>query len=143
MIDCCVINSCPTFCDPMDCTTPGFLVPHHLPEFVQVYIHCISNAIQPSHPLPPSSPSLLIFPNICWENFPSLSFPISWLFTTGGQSIEASASAPVLPMNIQNWFPLRLTGFISLLSKGLSKVFSSTSVQKYQFFGALPSLCEI
>ena len=142
MICCCVINSCPTFCDPMDCTTPGFLVPHHLPEFVQVYIHCISNDIQPFHLLPPSSP-LLIFPNICWENFPSLSFPISWLFTTGGQSIEASASAPVLPMNIQNWLPLRLTGFISLLSKGLSKVFSSTSTQKYQFFGALPSLCEI
>ena len=68
------------------------------------------------------------------------SFPISPLFTSGGQSIEASASSSVLPMNIQGWFPLELTGLISLESKGLSRVFSNTTVQKHQFFGTQLSL---
>ena len=68
------------------------------------------------------------------------SFPISWLFASGGQSIGASASASVLPMNIQDWFPLGSTGLISLQSKGLSRVFSSTTVQKHRFFGTQPSL---
>ena len=68
----------------------------------------------------------------------SESFPMSWLFTSGGQSIGASIS--VLPMNIQDWFPLVLTGLISLQSKGLSRVFSSTTAQKHQFFGAELSL---
>ena len=78
--------------------------------------------------------------SFCLQFLPvSGSFPISWLFTSGVQSIGASASASVLPMNIQGWFPLRFTGLI-LLSKGLSRVFSSTTVQKHQFFGALPSL---
>ena len=66
--------------------------------------------------------------------------PVSWLFASGSQSIGASASASVLSMNIQGWFPLGLTDLISLLSKGLSRIFSSTTVQKYQFFGAQPSL---
>ena len=75
----------------------------------------------------------------CPQSFPvSESFPISWFFTSGGQSI-ASVSASVLPMNIQGWFPLGLTGLIPLLSKGLSRVFSST-IWKHQFFGAQPSL---
>ena len=75
----------------------------------------------------------------CPQSFPaSESFPMSRLFTSGGQSIEALAS--VLPMNIQGWFPLGLTGLISLPSKGLSRVFSSTTVQKHQFFGAQASL---
>ena len=65
---------------------------------------------------------------------------MSWLFTSGGQSIEASASTSVLPMNIQGGFPFGLTSLISLLSKGLSKVFSSTTIGKHQFFGAWPSL---
>ena len=65
------------------------------------------------------------------------SFPMSWLFTSGSQNIGASASASVLPMNIQDWFPLRLTGLILLLSKGVSRVFSTT-VQKHQFFSAQP-----
>ena len=64
------------------------------------------------------------------------SFPVSWLITSGDQSIRASAS--VLPMNIQAWFPLVLTGLIPLLSKGLSTVFSSTTVRNHQFFGAQP-----
>ena len=68
------------------------------------------------------------------------SFLMSWLFTSGGQSIGVSASASVLPMNIQDWFPLGWTGWISLQSKGLSKVFSNTTVQKHQFFSAQLSL---
>ena len=68
------------------------------------------------------------------QSYPaSGSFPVSWLFTSGGQSIRASASASVLPMNIQGWFPLGLTSLISLLSKGLSRVFSSTTARKHQF----------
>ena len=77
----------------------------------------------------------------CPQSFPaSGSFPMSRLFTSGGQSIGVSASASGLPMNIQGWFPLGLASLISLLSKGLSRVFSSTIVQKHQFFSAQPSL---
>ena len=65
---------------------------------------------------------------------------MSWLFTLGGQGIEVSASASVLPMNIQDLFPLGWTGWISLQAKGLSRVFSNTTVQKHQFFGAQLSL---
>ena len=79
--------------------------------------------------------------SLCPQSFPvSGSFPMSWLFTSGGQSIGASALASVLPMNIQGWFPLVLTGLISLMSKGLSRVFSSTTVWKHQLFGIQPSL---
>ena len=70
----------------------------------------------------------------------SVSFPMNRLFASHGQRTGISASASVLPMNIQGWFPLELTGLISLLSKGLSRVFSSTTVQKYQFFNTQPSL---
>ena len=74
------------------------------------------------------------------QSFPaSGSFQISQFFPSGGQSISVSASASVRPMNIQNWFPLGWTGWISLLSRGLSRVFSNTTVQKHQFFGAQPS----
>ena len=77
----------------------------------------------------------------CLQSYPpSGSFPMSQFFTSGGQSIGASALASVLPMNIQDWFPLGLRGLISLLSKGLSRVFSSTTVHKHQFFGAHLSL---
>ena len=76
----------------------------------------------------------------CFQSFPaSGSFPMRRLFTSGGQS-GASASVAVLPMNIQDWFPLGLTGWISLLSKGLSRVFSNSTVQKHQFFDTQPSL---
>ena len=118
--------------DPMNCNTPGFPVFHCLPEFAQIHVHWGNDAIQPSHPLPPSSPL---------PSFPiSGSFPVSRLFTSGGQSIGASASASVLPMNIQDWFPLGWTDWISFQSKGLSRVFSNTTVQKHQFFGTQPSL---
>ena len=77
----------------------------------------------------------------CPQSFPaSGSFQMSQFFASGGQSIGASASASVLPMNIQGWFPLGLPDLISLQSKGLSRVFSNTIVQKHQFFGAQPSL---
>ena len=109
---CFVTKSCQNLCDSMDCSLPGFPVPHHLPEFDQVQVHWISDAIQPSHPLSLSSSCLQFFPT-------SGSFPMSHLFISGGQSIGASALASVLPKSIQGWFPLRLTGLISLLSKGL------------------------
>ena len=93
-------------CDPMDCSTPGFPALHHLPELVQIHVHWVSDAIQPSHPL--SSPSL------CLQSFPASGFfAMSLLFASGSQSIGASASASVLPMNIQDWFSLGLTGWIS------------------------------
>ena len=77
----------------------------------------------------------------CLQSFPaSGSCPVSPFFKSGGQSIGASASASVLPMNIQDWFPLGWTGVISLQSKGLSRVLSNTEVQKHQFFGAQLSL---
>ena len=91
------------------------------------------------HPIISSS----VFPFFsCSQSFcpASGSFPVSQIFVSGGQSIEASASSSVLPMNIWGWFPLGLTGLISLLSKGLSRVFCSTTVQKYQFLAAHPSL---
>ena len=72
----------------------------------------------------------------CLQSFPaSGSLLMSWLSASGGQSIGASASASVLPMNVQDWFPLELTGLIFLQSKGLSRVFSNTTVQRHQFFG--------
>ena len=77
----------------------------------------------------------------CLQSFlASGSFPMSWLFASGGQSPGVSASAWVLPMNIQDWFPLGWTGLISLLSKGLPRVFSNTTIQKHQFFSTQLSL---
>ena len=85
---------------------------------------------------PTISPSIVPFSS-CLQSFPALwSFPTSQLFAWGGQSIGASASALVLPMSIQGWFPFGLTGLISLQSKGLSRVFSNTTVRKHQFFSA-------
>ena len=118
----CSIQSCPAFYDSMDCSTPGFPVHHQLPELAQTHVHQVGDAIQPSHPLLSPSPPAA-----------SGSFPVSQLFLSDGQNIGASASASVLPMNYQGWFPLGWTGLISLLSRGLSKVFSNTTVQKHQF----------
>ena len=115
----------------MDCSTPGASVIHYLPEFAQIHVHWVSDAIQPSHPVSPFSS--------CSQSFPASGFfPVSRLFASGGQRIGASAS--VLPMNIQGWFPLGLTGLISLFSKGLSRAFFSNTIWKHQFFGAQPSL---
>ena len=204
MISCSVAKSCLTLCKPMDCSTPGFPVLLHFPEFAQLHVHWVGDAIQPSYPLSsPSPPALNLsqhqglfqhtispissvniccsvpqscptlhnfmdcsmpgFPVLhhnpgacsnlrplswwchptvlssvipfssCLQSFPaSGAFPMSQLFASGGQSIGVSAS--VLSMNIQDWFPLGLTGLISLQSNGLSRVFSNITVQKHQFF---------
>ena len=119
-------------CNPIDYSMPGF--PSASPRVC-------SN----SHPLTQWSHATIyssVTPfSSCSQPFPvSRSSPMSQLFTTGGQSTGALASASVLPMNIQGGFPLGLTGLISLLSKGLSRVFTSTTVQSHQFFRALPFL---
>ena len=129
-----VSQSCPTLCNPMDCSTPGLPVHHQLPEFTQTHVHWVGDAIQLSHPLSsPSPPAFNLSPA-------SGSFLMSQFFTSGGQSIGASASASVLTVNIQDWLPSGLTGWISLQSKGLSRAFSNTTVQKHQFFSAQLSL---
>ena len=123
-----VAKSCLTLCDPMDCSTPGFLVFHYLPEFAQTHVHWVGDAIQPSYPLlPPSSLTLSLSQHQAF-------FPVNQLFSWGGQGVGAPTSASVLPMNIQDWFLLRLTVLIFLQSKGLSRVFSNTTIWKHQFF---------
>ena len=107
-----VAQSCQTLCDPVDCSTSGFPVHHQLSELTQTHIHWASDAIQPSHPL--SSPSPPVF-NLSHHQG---SFPMSQFFASVGQNTVVSASASVLPMNNQGWFPLGWTGWISLQSKG-------------------------
>ena len=122
-----VAQLCPTLCDPMDSTTPGLPVHHQLPQFTQTHVHWFGDAI---------SSSVAPFSS-CPHSFPALgSFPVSQLFTSGGQSIRVLASTSVLPMNTQDWSPLGWTCWISLQSKGFSRVFSNTTVQKHQLFSA-------
>ena len=123
-----VTQSCLTLCDPMNRSMSGLPVHHQLPESTQTHVHRVGDAIQPSHPLlsPSPAPKSLLA---------SGSFLMNQLFPWGGQSIGVSASTSVLPMNIQDWSPLGWTSWISLQSKGLSRVFSNTTVQKHQFFG--------
>ena len=128
-----VTQSSPTLCDPMHCSTPGFPVHHQLQELVQTQVHQVSDAIRPSHPL--LSPSPPAFSLSQHQGLFQCQF-----FTAGGRSIGVSASASVLQMDTQDWFPLGLTGWISLQSNGLSRVFSNTTVQKHQFFSAQLSL---
>ena len=124
-----VTQSCPTLCDLMNRSTPGLPVHHQLPEFTQTHIHRVRDAIQPSHPLSspsppaPNPPSIRVFSN---ESTLRMRCP---------KSIGISASASVLPMNTQDLSPLGWTGWISLQSNGLSRVFSNNTVQKHQFFG--------
>ena len=116
----------------MDCSMPDLPVHHQILELAQNHAHQVSDAIQPSYPW--SHPS-------CLQSFPAEgSFPMSQLFTSGGQSIGVSTSTSVLPRNIQHQFPLGWTGWISLQSKGLSRVFSKITVQKDQFFSIQLSL---
>ena len=89
----------------MDCSTPGLSVPRHLPKFAQVHIRCIGDAVQPSHPLTTSSPSAL-------NLFQHRSFPVGCLFASDDQNTGVSASASILPINIQGWSLLRLAGLI-------------------------------
>ena len=102
-----VAQPCPTLCNPMICSTPGLPVHHQLPEFTQTHVHWVGDAIQPSHPLSSPSPPA---PNPSQHQ----SFPMSQLFTWGGQSTGVSASTSALPMNTQDWSPLGWTGWISL-----------------------------
>ena len=126
-------RSCLTLCNPMNCSKPGLLMHHQLLESTQTHAHQVGDAIQPSHPLIPFSS--------CPQSFPaSGSFQMSQLLAWGGQSIGVLASASVLPMNTQDWSPLGWTGWVSLQFKGLSRVFSNTTVRKHQFFGAQLSL---
>ena len=120
----------PTLCDPVDCSMPVFPAHHQLPGLTQTHVCWIGDAIQPSHPLSSPSPPA---PNPSQHQ--SL---FQWVkpFAWAGQSIRVSALASVLPVNTQDWSPLRWTGWLSLQSKGLSRVFSNIIVQKHQFFGA-------
>ena len=130
-----VAQSCPTLCDPMDYSTPGLPVHHQLPKFTQTYAHWVGDVIHPT-----ISSSVIPFSS-CLQSFQaSASFPMSQFCASGGQNIGVSALVSVLPVNIQDWFPLGWTGWISLLSKGLSGVFSKTTVQEHQFFGTQLSL---
>ena len=129
-----VTQLCQNLCDFMERTTPGLPVHHQPPESNQTHVHWVSDAIQPSDPLSsPSPPALNLSQNqgLC-QGVSSL--------PSGDQNIVVSASASVLLMNIQCWFPLGLTGWISLQSKRLSSVLSNTTAQKHQFFGAQLSL---
>ena len=129
---CSVTKSCLTLCDPMDCSRPGFPVLQYLPEFAQIHVHWVDNATQPSLPLfPPSSPSLNLSQHqglFQWVTF-----------------LHQVAKVLELQHQFFQWifrvdFLLGLTGLISLQSKRLSRVFSSTTIQKHQFFGFQSSL---
>ena len=130
-----VAQMCLTLCDPIDCSMPGLLVHHQLLEFTQTDVHWVGDTIQPSHPLSsPSSPILNHSQN------QGLFKWVSSSFTWGGQSIGVSASVSVLPVNIQDWFPLGWTGWIFSQSTGLSRIFCNTTIQKHQYFGTQLSL---
>ena len=128
-----VAQSCPTLCDPWTAAC-------HASLFItnsQILLKLMSiESMMPSNHL------ILCCPfSSCLQSSPaSRSFPMSQLFASGGQSIGVSTSASVLPMNIQDSFPLGWTGWISLQSRGLSRVFSNTTIQKHQFFGTQLSL---
>ena len=129
-----VAQSCLTLCNPMNRSTPGLPVHHRLLELTQTHIHWWWHRW--CHPTISSS----VVPFFHLQSFlASGSFPMNHFFTSGGQSVGVSASASVLPMNIQVWFPLGWTGLI-LQAKGFSRVFYNTVVQKHQFFGTQLSL---
>ena len=118
----------------MDHSTAGFPVLHHLLELAQTQVHGVGDAVQPSPPL--------LFPfSACLQSYLATGpLLMSWLFSSGGRTIGTPAAASVLPMSIQDWFPLGWTGLISLQSKELSRVFSSTTVQNHQFFAWDPPI---
>ena len=129
-----VTQLCPTLCDPMDCSRPGFPVHHQLLELTQTHVHWVGDAIQPSHLLlSPSPPAFNLSQNQGLFQRVSSSDKVDKI-------LELQFSASVLPMNIQSWFPLELTGLRSLPSKRLSRILFSTTVPKHQFFGTQPSL---
>ena len=114
---------------------------HARPPCLSPIPRTYSNSCQLSWWCHPTISSFVVSFSSHLQSFPASGpFPVSQSLTSGGQNIGVSASTSVLPVNIQDWFPLRLTGLISLESKGLSRVFSNTTVQKHQFFGAQLSL---
>ena len=117
----------------MDCSIPGFPVLHQLPELAQTEVHQVGDAIQPSHPLSSPSPSTF--------NLSQHQGLFQWISSLHqvAKVLRVSASASVLSINIQDWFPLGWTGFIYLYPKGLSRVFSNIMVEKHQFFSAQDS----
>ena len=128
-----VDQSCPTLWDPINHSMPGLPVHHQLLEFTQTHVRWVGDAIQLSHPLSsPSPPALNLSQN--------QSSQMSQLFPWGSQSIGVSASASVLPMNTQDWSTLAWNGWISLQSKGLSRVISNITVREHQFFNVQLSL---
>ena len=129
-----VTQSYLTLCDPTDCSMPGLPVYHHSRSLLKL----ISiESVMPSNYLILCRPFYS-----CLQSFPaSGSFQMSQLFPSGGQSIGISSSTSVLPMNIQDWLPLGWTSWISLQSRGLSRVFSNTTVQKLQFISTQLYLC--
>ena len=130
-----VAQLCSTLWDPMDC------MQHTMPSCPSPTPGAYSNSCPLSRWCHPTISSSVVLFSSCLQSFPaSESFPRSQFFTSGGQSIGVSASASVLPMNIQDWFPLGWIGLISLQSKGLTSVFSNTTDQKHEFFNAQLSL---
>ena len=126
-----VAQSCLTLCDPMDCSTPGLPVHHQLPEFTQTHVHWIGDAIQPSCPL--SSPSPATF------NLSKHQAVFKWVSSSHQVDKILEFQPQHQSFHIQDWSHLGWTGWISLQSKGLSRVFSNTTVQKRQFFSFLHS----
>jgi len=120
-----VTQSCLTLCNSMNHSTPGLPVYHQLPESTQTHVHQVGDAIQPSHPLLSLSPPAF--------NLSQHQGLFKWVSSS-------HQVAKVLEFQLQDWSPLGWTGWISLQSKGLSRVFSNTTVQKHQFFGAQLSL---
>ena len=115
-----------------DCSTPGFPVLHYLSELAQTHVHQVSDAIQPSHlPVTPLLPALHLSQHQGLFQWVGFSHQVAKILELQHQSFRLS---------IQGWFPLGLTSSISLLSKGLLRVFSSTTIRKHQFFGAQPFL---
>ena len=127
------LSRVPTLCDPMDCSTPGFSVLQHLLELAQTHIHWISDAIQPSHSVVPFFSRLQSFPA-------SGFFFFQWVVSSHQVAKELELQFQHQSFQWTLWFPLGLTGLISLQSKRLSKVFSNTTIRKHQFFGTQPSL---
>ena len=134
LADCCcfVVKSCPSLRDPMDQRTAGPPVFHCLPEFGQIHIGCFDDTVQPSRPL--SSPSPLAFTLSQHQGL------FQGVFSWDGQSTGASASGSVLPVSTQGWLSSGWIGLFSLQSRGLSRVSSSTTIQKHHFFGGQLSL---
>ena len=127
------LQSCPTLCDPMDCSMPGLPGHHQLPEFTQIHVHWVSDAMQPSHPLSSPSPPAL--------NLSQHQGLFKWVSSLHQRAKVLSFSFNISPSNEHSGLiPLGWTGWVSLQSKGLSRVFSNTTAQKHQFFGAQLSL---